>query len=204
MWILWNVSLMRTETHLKQYCDIHVTSIWWQNNWHRLLWIRVWSCTWILTLNYEQRQNLQSLYCLNLLTNKTHSTKSNSVFLHNCKESDSFQATPTPLMSPQSICITLRYQPISLNMVSQLPFPQNAGTDVLDDLHKQKNTPENLLHLTSEISGLKCQGRPSNGSRDTNDKVRYSSGTGHKFWFKDTNPTKIVAKLCGMLCRNVQ
>ena len=136
MWILWNVSLMRTETHLKQYCDIHVTSIWWQNNWHRLLWIRVWSCTWILTLNYEQRQNLQSLYCLNLLTNKTHSTKSNSVFLHNCKESDSFQATPTPLMSPQSICITLRYQPISLNMVSQLPFPQNAGTDVLDDLHK--------------------------------------------------------------------
>jgi len=63
-------------------------------------------------------------------------------------------------------------------MALPFPFPQNAGTDVLDDLHKQRNKPEKFLELASEIAGMKCQGYPSNGSRDMADNVHCSSGTG--------------------------
>ena len=55
-------------------------------------------------------------------------------FLYNCSEAEYFQTTLTPLMSTQYVCINFRYQPFLLNMVSPFPFPQNAGTDVLDDL----------------------------------------------------------------------
>jgi hypothetical protein len=51
-------------------------------------------------------------------------------------------------------------------MVLPFPFPHNTGTNVLDDLYKQSNKPEKFLQLASEISGLKYQGHPSNGSRD--------------------------------------
>ena len=68
---------------------------------------------------------------------------------------------PHPLF-PQYICITFRYQPLFLNMTLPFPFPENSGTDVLDDLHKQSNKPETFPHLTSEISCMNCQGHPSN------------------------------------------
>ena len=63
-------------------------------------------------------------------------------------------------------------------MALPFPFAQNAGTDVLDDLHKQSNKPENFLQLTSEIACMKCQGHPTNGSRDTADNIYCSSRTG--------------------------
>jgi len=66
-------------------------------------------------------------------------------------------------MSSQYVCRNFRYQPFFLNIVFPFPFPQNAGTDVLEDLHKQSNKPENFRQLTSEILGVKCQGHPSNG-----------------------------------------
>ena len=87
---------------------------------------------------------------------------------------------PHPLLScPRSMTLTFHYQPFFLNTVSPFPFPHNAGTDVLDDLHIQNNKPENFLQLTSEIAGMKCQGHPTNGSRDTADSVHCCSGTGH-------------------------
>jgi len=82
-------------------------------------------------------------------------------------------------MSPQYVCITLHYQPLSLNTVSPFPFPHNAGTDVLDDLHKQSNKPGNFLQVMSVISGVKCQGHPSDGSWDTAENIHGSSSTGH-------------------------
>jgi len=86
-------------------------------------------------------------------TNRTHSTPSNSVFLHNCSEAACFQPTPTPFVLPQYISRTFHYQPFFLNMALPFPFPNNAGTDILDDLNKQINKSENFLYLTSEISG---------------------------------------------------
>jgi len=61
-------------------------------------------------------------------------------------------------------------------MVLLFLFPQKAGTDILDYLHKQRNKTENILQLASEISGMNCQEHPSNGSRNAAKNVRCSSG----------------------------
>jgi len=58
------------------------------------------------------------------------------------------------------------------------PLPNNAGTDVLDDLYKQSNESENFLQLTSELSAMKCQGHPSNGTRYAAENVHGSSSKG--------------------------
>jgi len=71
-------------------------------------------------------------------TNTTHRIPSASGYRHNYKEAECFQATPTLLTNPRYACTTLRYQPFFLNIFSPFSFPYNAGTDILDDLHKHQ------------------------------------------------------------------
>jgi len=63
-------------------------------------------------------------------------------------------------------------------MALKFPFPNNACTDLLEDLHKESNKSENFLQLTSEISGMKYQGHPFKGTRDTAENVHGSSSMG--------------------------
>ena len=125
--------------------------------------------------------NLLHFYVLICQTNTTHCTPSASGFRHNCRESDCFQATPTPpLKCPQYVCLTLRYQPFSLNIVCPFPSPQNAVTEILE-IYINTNKAHNYLQLTSELSGMNCQGLPSNWNWDTAENVHCSSGTVHIF-----------------------
>jgi len=83
------------------------------------------------------------IYCIFMslsVRQTTHCTSSTSDFHQNCREADGFQATPTLLTTPQYVCITLRYQPFSLNIVCPFPSPQNAVTEILDDLHKHQQS----------------------------------------------------------------
>jgi len=63
-------------------------------------------------------------------------------------------------------------------MALPFAFPNNAGTDVLDDFNKQINKSEKFQKLTSEIAGMKYQGHPSNGTRDTAENVHGTSSMG--------------------------
>jgi hypothetical protein len=145
----------------------------------------------------EHWQNLLQFFSVFLLqTNTTHSTSSTSGSRHNCREADCFQATPTPLMCPQYVCITLHYQPFSLNTVSPFPsphntvspfpsphntvspflFPHNAVQTSLT-AYVNINKSHNFIQLASEISGMNWQGHPSNWNRDTTENVHCCSGT---------------------------
>jgi len=50
-----------------------------------------------------------------------------------------FQATLTLLTNPHYVCKNLRYHPFFLNIDSPFLFPQIAGIDTLDCLHKHHN-----------------------------------------------------------------
>ena len=63
-------------------------------------------------------------------------------------------------------------------MALPFPFPNNAGTGVLDDLYKQINKSEKFLQFTSEIAGMIYRGHPSNGTRDTAENVHGTSSVG--------------------------
>jgi len=56
--------------------------------------------------------------------NWTHSMPSAFGFLHNCSKAEYFQATSTPLISTQYVCISFRYQPFLLNIVLPFCFPK--------------------------------------------------------------------------------
>jgi len=94
-------------------------------------------------------------------TNTTHCTPSASGYRHNYKEADCFKTTPTVLTNPQYACTTLRYQPFFLNIVSPFSFPYNAGTDILDDLHKHQYSSQFstacVWNIRYELSGKSLQ-----------------------------------------------
>jgi hypothetical protein len=122
----------------------------------------------------EHWQNLQ-IFSFFVKKNATHYTPSASVFHHNCREAYCFQATPTLLKTQQYVCITLHYQHFSLNIVSPFPFPHNAVQKSLTT-YININKGHSFLQLVSEISGMNCQGHPSNWNRNTTENVRGCSG----------------------------
>jgi len=136
-------------------------------------------------------------------TNTTQCTPSASGYRHNYKEADCFQATPTVLTNPRYACATLRYQPFFLNIVSPFSFPYNAGTDILDDLHKHQYSSQFstacVWNIRYELSGKSLKLKPRNCRKCTL-LFRYCAVN---YWSIDTKHTAIVAKLCTLRCRNV-
>jgi hypothetical protein len=170
------IDLIRVFLFPYNYTELHMKEISLYYDCSLQLLLVTWTvCSAVLAHTLRTPVEFTAFLCLSL-SNK-HNTFHAVYFRLSSQlwKADCFQATPTPLMSPQYICITLRYQPFSLNIVSSFPFPHNAVQTSLKT-YINTNKAHNFLQLASEISGMNCQGHPFNWNRDTVENVHGSSG----------------------------